>query len=98
MRWAVDIAIAFTLAFMIAISISILFACAPVHAFWDASNPTYGGTYHCFDRHIYDPLKGLISVTSDIFSLLLPQIVISRLNLETTATLRLSIIFGCGIL
>ncbi|KAF2673703.1 hypothetical protein BT63DRAFT_421832 [Microthyrium microscopicum] len=98
MRWAVDFALFITLAFMTAISISIIFACSPVHAFWDASNPTYGGKYHCFDRHIYDPIKGLISVISDIFCLLLPQIVISRLKLETGATLRLSIIFGCGIL
>jgi hypothetical protein len=91
-------AIAFTVAYFFAFFFFLVFACDPVNAAWRSLNITWTGKYQCADRHIVDPLNGVFSVFSDIYSLIIPILIVSRLTMPSNRKVLLHGIFCCGLI
>jgi hypothetical protein len=94
---AIWIAIAFTIAYWLAFSLFLVFACNPVEASWKSLNLKWNVPYHCVDRDVVDPLVGALSVFSDIYAMAIPIYIVSKLKMQTSRKVVLYIVFCCGL-
>jgi hypothetical protein len=98
MQWTIYIAIAFTIAYTLIFYFFLVFVCNPSRAAWESLNITYRHPYHCISRREADPMAGIASVVSDAYALIIPEIVISRLNMPRGQKIVLYCIFSCGVM
>jgi hypothetical protein len=96
---AVWAAIAFTIAYYFAFALFLVFACHPVKASWKSLNIAWGlrNKYQCVDRRYVDPLVGVLSVFSDLYSMAIPVYIVSKLKMEKKKKLVLYGVFCCGL-
>lgn len=97
-RHAVDAAIVFTALYLVAFVLVLLLVCSPTSASWESLDITYTKPYHCVNRRVIDPLVGALNVFSDVYALVIPELVIARLQMGRTQKIVLYVIFGSGLL
>jgi len=95
---AIDFAIGFTVIFWFAFFCFLLASCTPTNAAWKSMNIGYDVKYKCRHRNIPDLMVGILSVASDIYALIIPELLIYRLRLEKRTKIILCIVFGSGLL
>ncbi|KAK5010914.1 hypothetical protein LTR28_006946 [Elasticomyces elasticus] len=71
---------------------------SPLDAYWKAFDLTYTGKYHCANTSVSNPFVGTLSVVTDIYSVVLPGILLRNLRIPTQQKIGLNIIFGLGAL
>jgi len=59
---------------------------------------SYAKPYKCTRRHIPDLLVGVISIISDVYALMLPEVMIYQLRIDKRTKRVLYLIFGAGAL
>jgi len=97
MQWAIYAAIVFSIITMAAFLLFLFLICTPTSATWLSLNVTYDQPYKCGDRRGADPLVGALSVFSDVYSLIIPQVVVSGMQLPWRQKLALNAIFSTGL-
>lgn len=98
MQWAIYAAIAFSFAYLAAFLLFLVFVCSPTSATWLSLSITYSQPYKCAPRNVVDPLVGALSVFSDVYSLAIPEIVVSSMKLPWRQKVALYGIFSTGLL
>lgn len=93
--WA---AVAFTVAYYFSFILFLIFACDPISATWKSLNILWTVKYQCADRHLVDPLNGVFSVFSDVYSMIIPLLVVSRLTMPADRKAILYLVFACGLI
>lgn len=91
----------FVIACTITFTIMLFVACIPTQAKWLVFDPFYTGKYHCIDRRIevgISTLSGACSVLSDLYSVILPAALLSKLQVPRRQKIGLYLIFGLGFL
>lgn len=97
MNRAIWLSIFFTVAYFLSFAFVLIFACNPVSAAWKSLNITWTGQYTCLDRELVDPLNGVLSIFSDLYSLIIPIVIVTRLGMPVTRKIVLIMIFCCSI-
>ena len=98
MQWAIYGAIAFSIIYLTAYLLFLVLICSPTSATWLSLNITYTHHYKCGQRKVADPLVGALSVFSDVYALVIPQIVVSSMKLPWRQKIALNAVFSTGLL
>lgn len=98
MQWAIYAAIAFSIAYLAGFLLFLVFVCSPTSAVWNSLDITYSQPYKCVSRRVADPLAGALSVFSDVYSLAIPEVVVSSMRLPWRQKIALYGIFSTGLL
>ncbi|RYC56704.1 hypothetical protein CHU98_g9511 [Xylaria longipes] len=92
-RYFIDGAIIFVTLLNISLFFATIFICTPIQREW---NPTIPG--HCIDPVILPYFSGISSFLTDIYVLVMPIILLWRLNMRMQQKLKVASIFALGIL
>ncbi|KAF1985032.1 hypothetical protein K402DRAFT_358029 [Aulographum hederae CBS 113979] len=90
-------AIAFTIVFAVIALTFLTQVCKPMQSIWESMDIAYNKPYHCIARNVWDPLVGAMSVLSDLWTLMLPEIFIRNLQMGRRQKVVLYLTFGSGI-
>jgi hypothetical protein len=93
--WA---SIIFTAAYFISFFLVLVFACNPIDAAWKSLNIEWTDKYTCLDRHQLDPLNGVFSIFSDVYSMAIPVAIVARLSVPMSRKIVLYAIFCCSLI
>ena len=96
MQIAIYVAISFTIFYMVATVILLFVVCLPTSSYWESLDVSYTKPYKCINTTIIDPLIVALSVFSDFYSLIIPQVVIRRLKMARREKWMLYGIFASG--
>ena len=97
-KYAIILAIAITAAYSLGFILVLVLACSPTSAYWESFNPFYDAKYKCQDIAISNNLSGVLSVASDLWSVLLPCIMLHNFDAPRRQKIALNIIFCLGLL
>ncbi|WPG97432.1 Hypothetical protein R9X50_00020700 [Acrodontium crateriforme] len=97
-KYATIAAITFTICYMIAFCLVLIFNCNPTDAYWKAWDPTWTTNYHCADTITLNALSGIISVFSDLYCVLLPMGMTWHFEAPIGQKLALNAVFSLGLL
>lgn len=95
LTWA---AIAFTIIYTFSLGLELLLICRPLNSYWKSYNPAYKEKFSCGDEHIPIVFSAAASVSSDIYSSILPMLLTSKLKLTSKQRLSLYALFSAGLL
>jgi len=96
MQKAIYASIAFTIVFFVAFSLLLVFICVPTSASWTGMDVFSSKVYRCHSRRIADMLHGIFSMLTDLYALIIPNIVVMRMQLPRKQKLMLYAVFSCG--
>lgn len=96
--WTVICAISFTISYSLAFILVLIFNCSPTEAYWKAFNPSWTAQYTCVDTTIVNLLAGIMSIISDLYSVILPCLMTRHLLLPKAQKLGLFFVFSLGLL
>ncbi|KAM3417077.1 hypothetical protein BST61_g8653 [Cercospora zeina] len=96
--WTVMCAISFTIAYSLAFILLLIFNCSPTEAYWKSFNPSWTVEYTCVDTTVVNLLAGIMSVVSDLYSVILPCLMTRHLRLPTAQRVGLLLVFSLGLL
>lgn len=98
--WAIMSAIVVTAAYSLAFVIMLITACSPTEAYWKAFNLEYlaKGEFTCIDTRYANILSGALSVASDLWSVLLPCLMLRNFDAPRRQKIALNVIFSLGLL
>ncbi|KIW03331.1 uncharacterized protein PV09_05543 [Verruconis gallopava] len=97
LQWSIYVGIAFIVAYLLTFTIFLGVFCSPSSASWQSLDLSYMKPYKCVDRAIVDPLVGIISAASDIYAIVIPEIIVKKLKLPQRRKVILYVIFGAGL-
>jgi hypothetical protein len=99
-RWKYTIiaAIAATALYSAAFILMLIFACSPTDAYWKSFNPYYEGDFTYINSKYSNVLSGAMSVTSDLWSVLLPCLMLRNFDAPRRQKIALNLIFSLGLL
>lgn len=100
MRWkyAILIAIAVTAIYSLLFIFMLIFSCSPTAAYWESFNPYYQEDFHCIQSQYTNVLSGGMSIASDLYSVLLPCIMLRKFDAPRRQKIALNIIFCLGLI
>jgi hypothetical protein len=93
---AIYVAISFTIVYMVATVVFLFVVCLPTSSYWQSLDVSYTKPYKCINTTVIDPLIVALSVFTDAYSLIIPQVVIRRLKMARRDKLMLYGIFASG--
>ena len=96
-KYATIAAIVFTIMYCVAFVLSLVFTCNPVEAWWMSYDFTYDREYTCSDTTIANPLSGALSVLSDLYTVVLPCLMLRHFDAPRRQKIALNIIFCLGL-
>ncbi|PPJ54996.1 hypothetical protein CBER1_05626 [Cercospora berteroae] len=96
--WTVICAISFTISYSLAFVLVLIFNCSPTEAYWKAFSPSWTTQYTCVDTTIVNLLAGIMSIISDLYSVILPCLMTRHLLLPKVQKLGLFFVFSLGLL
>jgi len=96
MQMSIYFAINFTIVYMIGTVVLLFVVCLPTPAYWESLDVSYTKPYKCINTTVIDPLIVALSVFSDFYSLIIPQVVIRKLKMASREKLMLYGIFASG--
>jgi hypothetical protein len=97
-KYAILTAIGFTALYSLAFIFMLIFSCTPTEAYWKSFNPYYQDKFHCIDSKYTNVLSGAMSVLSDLYSVLLPCIMLRNFDAPRRQKIALNVIFSLGLL
>ena len=100
-KWIIWCSIAFVVGYTISFFVLIYLACTPIEALWRQYDPQYTTPYHCSSasqNYSISLLTGILSVVSDLYSVLLPTALLFSLSISLRQKIGLMFIFGAGFL
>ena len=101
-RWVIGIiaAIVATAAYSSVFVFMLIFACSPTEAYWKSFNLTYLATedFKCGDTRYANILSGTLSIASDLWSVLLPCLMLRNFDAPRRQKVALNCIFCLGLL
>jgi hypothetical protein len=100
-KWAIWVAMGIIIASTITFIVLLYFTCAPYQAYWRQFDATYTTTFVCQSSNVLvriSRLIGSLSVITDFYSVLLPAILLMRIQISKKQKLGLMFIFGLGFL
>jgi drug/metabolite transporter (DMT)-like permease len=98
---AVWVAIFIVVAYTIITAVLLGHACTPLQSLWRQFDPTYTAAYHCESNHLQESgslVSGILSVVTDLYSVMLPAMLLLRTRISKRQKIGLIIIFGLGYL
>jgi hypothetical protein len=100
MRWkyAIWTAITITALYSLAFIFLLIFSCSPTAAYWKSFNPYYHEDFHCIQSKYTNVLSGTMSVASDLYSVLLPCIMLRKFDAPRRQKIALNVIFSLGLI
>ena len=96
-RLATWIAVAFTITYSTVLIFILIFNCTPTSSYWKAFNPGYKQPYHCIDTKSVNPVAGALSLISDVYSILLPCVMVQNLEISRRQKMALNGVFALGL-
>jgi hypothetical protein len=101
-RWKIYIiaAIVVTGAYSCIFVFMLIFACSPTEAYWRSFNPVYAATadFKCADTRYANIMSGALSIASDLWSVLLPCLMLRNFDAPRRQKVALNFIFSLGLL
>jgi hypothetical protein len=101
-RWVIAIiaAAVVTAAYSAVFVFMLIFACSPTEAYWKSFNLTYLATeeFSCGDTRYANILSGALSIASDLWSVLLPCLMLRNFDAPRRQKIALNCIFSLGLL
>ena len=101
-RWkfAIYLALGFHALYLAGTLLAMLLVCRPLRAYWMSYDFDWHEPYTCVDTTSLNPVIGVLSVVSDVYSLALPSIILSnyQLDLPRKQKTGLNLIFATGLL
>jgi hypothetical protein len=101
-RWIIAIlaAAVATAAYSAVFVFMLIFACSPTEAYWKSFNLTYLATeeFTCGDTRYANILSGALSIASDLWSVLLPCLMLRNFEAPRRQKIALNCIFSLGLL
>jgi hypothetical protein len=90
------VGIAYNALYLIGFVLLFLLFCRPIQAYWMEFDPKWPQThsYKCGSEQIAEPMSGILSTVGDLYSALLPMILIGRLLMPTRQKWALYILFS----
>ena len=95
------VGIIFNILYMIAFCMVLLLLCTPISSYWNSFDPIWVMTHppsHCGKENLELPLSGVFSVIGDLYSAVLPIVIIFNLNLSSRQKLSLYALFSLAFL
>jgi hypothetical protein len=99
-KWAIWVAMGFAILFTFIFLVLLFTACTPLASYWlqyDYMHPL--AHYHCPSddtRSALGKMSGVLSVITDFYSLMLPAVLLMRIQVAKRRRIGLMIIFGVG--
>jgi hypothetical protein len=101
-RWKIYIiaAIVVTAAYSSIFVFMLIFACSPTDAYWKSFNLVYAATadFKCADTRYANIMSGALSIASDLWSVLLPCLMLRNFDAPRRQKVALNFIFSLGLL
>jgi hypothetical protein len=100
-KWVIWCAIAFVVFYTITFFTLIYSACSPIEALWHQYDPGYTTHYRCASAgstYAVSMSGGILSVISDLYSVLLPTTMLFSLSISSRQKIGLMFIFGAGFM
>lgn len=76
----------------------LIFACKPISAAWLAMDWRWPDEYDCAPREMSDLMNGVTSILTDIYAVVLPVFIVSKLRLSRAQKTLLYVVFCCGLI
>jgi hypothetical protein len=96
-KYATIGAIVFTIVYMVAFALVLVFNCRPTEAYWKAYSLTYTKTYTCVDTTLLNPVSGALSVFSDFYAVVLPMGMLRHFDAPKRQKMALNGVFSLGL-
>lgn len=98
--WAIIAAIVVTATYSAVFVIMLATACSPTEAYWKSFNLEYLATeeFTCLDTRYANILSGALSIASDLWSVLLPCLMLRSFDAPRRQKIALNLIFSLGLL
>ncbi|EXJ90249.1 hypothetical protein A1O1_03348 [Capronia coronata CBS 617.96] len=90
-------AIAFTIAYTVALVLEVFLVCRPLESYWKSYDPTYTRKYVCGDEGGPLIFSAAASVFSDVYSSVLPMLLTRKLKLSQRQRFSLYALFSAGL-
>jgi hypothetical protein len=100
-KWIIWCSITFVVGYTICFFVLIYLACTPIEALWRQYDSKYTTPYHCTSARVsysISMVTGILSVVSDLYSVLLPTALLFSLSISIRQKVGLMFIFGAGFL
>ena len=97
-KWATIAAIAFTICYCLAFVFALVLNCTPTDAYWKAFSVNPPDNYHCTNTKVLNPVSGVMSVVSDLYSVLLPMGMLRHFETDRRKKIALNCVFSLGLL
>ncbi|KAK4934329.1 hypothetical protein LTR10_024373 [Elasticomyces elasticus] len=94
LTWA---AIAFTVVYTVGLGLELFLICRPFPSYWESYSPIYTKKYTCGNEQPPFVFSAVASVVSDVYSSVLPMMLIRNLNLSRKQRLSLYALFSAGL-
>lgn len=94
------IGIIYNIFFFISFGLTLLLICRPLHSYWESFNADWAAThhFHCGAENVALPASAALSVVGDIYSTLLPLILVYHLHLPRRQMIALYTLFAFGFM
>ncbi|KIW47200.1 uncharacterized protein PV06_02794 [Exophiala oligosperma] len=94
------IGIVYNILYFLAFGLALLLLCHPLHAYWKSFNPVWAAThkYHCVSEGSTLPASSALSVLGDLYSTLLPMVLVYNLDLPSRQKIALYVLFAFGFM
>ncbi|KAM0713205.1 hypothetical protein Q7P35_000657 [Cladosporium inversicolor] len=97
-KWGILVAIAVTAVYSLLFIFMLIFSCSPTAAYWESFNPYYQEDFHCIQTQYTNVMSGVMSIASDLYSVLLPCIMLRKFDAPRRQKIALNIIFSLGLI
>lgn len=97
--WTIWIALAFLAGYFVSVLFTYCFMCTPLTAYWESYNYDYDREFTCLNGNVLSPLVGVLSVVTDIYAVILPCAMLTRVNLDVPRRQKigLNVIFSLSL-
>ncbi|KAK5411110.1 hypothetical protein LTR06_006000 [Exophiala xenobiotica] len=95
LTWA---AIAFTVSYTIGLLVELFVICRPLTSYWESYSPTYDKKFTCANEHVPFLFSAAASVTSDVYTVVLPMLLVRKLQMTCRQRLSMYALFSAGLL
>jgi hypothetical protein len=94
------IGIIYNIGYFVAFAMTLLLLCRPIHSYWDQFSPTWAAThkYHCGSEQVALPASSAFSVLGDLYSTVLPLVLVWHLDLPQRQKVALYALFALGFM
>ena len=76
----------------------LIFSCQPISAVYRGMDPKWLTEYRCINREPSDLFNGIFNICTDIYSIILPVLVVRGLSMDRKRKIVLYVIFCCSLI